>query len=99
MNPPPYILKIQNGVRIKIYIQPNAKKPGLAGLHGDSLKIKVSSPPVDGAANESLILFFHELLKCPKSSINLVSGHTNRNKVLDIVGVDVAFLLKKLNIK
>jgi len=57
------------------------------GLHGDALRIRLSAPPVDGAANEALIRYLAERLGLPRSAVELVSGASGRRKVLRIGGV------------
>lgn len=71
-------------MKIKIYIQPSAKKAGYAGLYNDMPKIKITAPPVDGAANSEIIKIFSKLLNIPKASIEITSGLSSRNKTLEI---------------
>ena len=52
----------------------------IAGQHGDALKLKLKAPPVDGAANKMCIQYLAKCLKIPKSSIEIISGHTSRTK-------------------
>lgn len=54
----------------------------VAGLHNGALKLKLTAPPVDNAANKECIAFLAKALKLPKSSLDILSGHTNRNKQL-----------------
>jgi uncharacterized protein YggU (UPF0235/DUF167 family) len=54
----------------------------IAGQHGDALKIKLMAPPVDDAANKMCIQYLAKWLKVPKSSIEIISGHTSRTKRL-----------------
>ena len=67
---------------IKIYVQPRSAKNAIVGLHADFLKVKLTAPPVEGAANKMCVDFFAKALKLPKSSIEIVSGHTGRSKGL-----------------
>lgn len=60
---------------------------GLAGLHGDALKVRVSAPPVDGAANDMLVKLLAATFGVPARSIAIVSGHTSRSKVVEIAGI------------
>ena len=73
----------------RIYVQPKSSKNVIAGLHadplkGDALKVKITAPPVDGAANTMCIKFFAKLLGVSKSSLEIVSGHTARTKRLRV---------------
>jgi hypothetical protein len=80
----PYIKENNSGVTLKIYIQPRSSKNMIAGLHADALKIKLTAPPVDGAANKMCIKYLAKWLKVPKSSIEILSGHTSRTKRLHL---------------
>ena len=71
-------------MKIKIYIQPNSKKSGYAGVYDGLPKLKITAPPVDGAANSEIIKIFSKLLNIPKSDIIISSGQASRLKILDI---------------
>ena len=60
-------------------------------------KIKITAPPVDGAANSEIIKIFSKLLNIPKASIEITSGLSSRNKTLDI-NADITYeeILKKI---
>jgi uncharacterized protein (TIGR00251 family) len=68
------------GLVFKIKVQPRSSKNRIAGLHGDALKINLTAPPVDNAANKALGVFLANLLPVAKSSVTIVSGHSGRNK-------------------
>jgi hypothetical protein len=59
----------------------------IAGIHNNALKVKLTSPPVDGEANKTLIKFLSKLFKVPKSSIDIIKGETSRTKQVLIPGV------------
>lgn len=71
-------------MKIKVYIQPNSKKSGYAGFYDGLPKLKITAPPVDGAANAEIIKIFSKLLNIPKSDIIISSGQASRLKILDI---------------
>jgi len=71
-------------LKLKIYVQPNASRSELIGLHGDALKIKIKALPVDGAANEEIIRFLSKHLDLPKKSIRILHGESSRNKLVEI---------------
>lgn len=71
-------------MKIKVYIQPNSKKSGYAGVYDGMPKLKITAPPVDGAANAEIIKIFSKLLNIPKSEIVISSGQASRLKILDI---------------
>jgi len=68
------------GLILKLFVQPRSSKNCLAGLHGDALKIRLTAPPVDGAANASCIDYLAKLLNVPKSSMEIISGRSGRAK-------------------
>lgn len=73
---------------VKIRTVPNARKSFCAGAYGDAVKIKISSPAVDGKANACLIDFLSGLLEVPKNSIKILRGQTSREKLLEISGTE-----------
>lgn len=75
------------GLRLRIHAQPGAKRSETAGWHGESLKIRLHAPPVEGKANDELIRFLAKLLGCRRQQITLVSGETSREKVVVIEGL------------
>ncbi|MFZ2631640.1 MAG: DUF167 domain-containing protein [Desulfosalsimonadaceae bacterium] len=74
------IKKQPNGIVFKVHVQPKASKNAIVGLHDDALKIRLTAPPVDGAANKMCIHFLAKELGVPKSAIDIVAGHTSRTK-------------------
>ena len=81
------IEEIQGGVRLHLFIQPKASKNEVVGPHNGEIKIKITSPPVDGEANSGLIEYLSKLFKIPKRDITLAKGETNRHKVVDLSGI------------
>ncbi|WP_300668162.1 DUF167 family protein [Desulfoluna sp.] len=80
----------QGDLYFRIFVQPKSSKNTVAGIHGDALKVKITAPPVDGAANAMCIKFFSKFLGVSKSSIEIVSGQTGRNKRVRIILDDTA---------
>lgn len=83
---------------LSIKLQPRASRNQVAGIHGSELKISVTAPPVDSAANQALINYLSELLDRPRSAIELLRGHTSRHKTLLIRGLSSAQLRQKLGL-
>ncbi len=71
-----------DGLLIDVRVQPKSSQNALVGIHGDAFKVKLNAPPVEGKANKALIQLIAKLLHCPKSSVEIVSGASNRNKRL-----------------
>ena len=65
---------------LSCHLQPKASKDEFCGLHGDSLKIRITAPPVDGKANAHLIKFLAKQFGVAKGAITIVSGELGRQK-------------------
>jgi len=75
------------GTSIAVRVQPRASRSEVAGLHGSELRIRLTAPPVDGAANDGLIQFLADRLGVGRSDLTLVSGAGNRSKVVSARGI------------
>ena len=71
---------------LTLHVQPGAKKSGIAGLHGDALKVRVAAPATGNQANTALIEFLAETLGVPRSTVAIRRGATGRRKVVEIAG-------------
>jgi uncharacterized protein (TIGR00251 family) len=78
------------GIRLRLRIQPRASRTEVAGLHGDTIRIRLSAPPVDGAANAELVRFLAEVLHVSTRAVEITAGHSGRQKTVRILGVDRA---------
>jgi len=81
---------VADGCTVSVRVHPGARKNGVGGVHAGAVKISLTTPPVDGRANEALIAFVAEMLRIPRGRVNLVSGMTSRTKVLRITGKSAA---------
>ena len=77
---------VADGCTLSVRVHPGARRSAVNGIHGGAVKISLTTPPVDGRANEALIAFVAELLGIPKGRVSLVAGMTGRAKVLRITG-------------
>jgi len=80
--------KTKKGITVKITVYPKSARHGIAGIVGDVLKIKVNAPPVGGAANKELIEILSDKFRIRKTAIKIIKGHTSRNKVVEIKGLE-----------
>jgi uncharacterized protein len=76
-------------LRFSVHVQPRASRSEIVGLHGDALKVRLSAPPVDGAANEALVELLAAALGVSCAAVRVVAGATSRGKVVEVNGVSV----------
>jgi uncharacterized protein len=87
-----------DGVTFEVKIHPRARKNAVTGELGDSLKLSLTAPPVEGRANEACINFLANLLKVPRSSVTIASGQNSRRKVIRVSGLSADEVQKRLGI-
>jgi uncharacterized protein len=83
-------------ITFAVKVHPRAKKNAITGEVGDALKLSLTTPPIEGRANEACIEFFAKLLKVPRSSVTIAAGLTSRNKVIRVIGVTAAYIRDRL---
>ena len=76
--------------RLRLRVSPGARRSELAGRHGDGWKVRVTAPPEDGRANDAALDLLARRLDLPRRSLSIVSGHTAREKVVRMEGIDRA---------
>ncbi len=81
-------------MKIKIRVQPRAKRNRLAGQLQDEWKLQLTAPPVDGKANQACIEFFARGLGIPRSRVRLLSGKKSQHKLLELEEVTEAEFLR-----
>jgi len=80
--------KTKNGISIQVKVQPRSSRKGIEGVAGDTVKVYLTSPPAEGAANEQLIEVLSEGLGVKKSAIHIIKGLSSRHKLIEIKGVE-----------
>ena len=87
-------------ITIKIKVEPRSSKSGIVGPYGDALKVKLTSPPVEGKANKELIEVLAKAFGVAKKDVEIISGQSSKNKIvkLRIVPSKAESLLSKLSI-
>jgi uncharacterized protein (TIGR00251 family) len=81
------IRETASGVTFAVKIHPRAKKNSITGEVGDTLKVSLTAPPLDGKANEACVEFFAKLLKAPSSSVTIAFGQSTRSKTIRVAGL------------
>src|SRR5215471_16454586 len=96
MSTPAFLRVEPDGVTLSVKLQPRASANEIGETLGNELRIKVTAPPVDSAANEALIRLLAETLDCPRSWVELLRGQTSRHKTVKLNGVSAEQVLARL---
>jgi len=73
--------------RVTVKVHPRARRTAIAGRFGDAYKLDLAAPPVDGKANDECVRFFADLAGVARNRVRIVTGATNRMKLIDVEGV------------
>ena len=84
------------GATFPVRVQPRAARTAITGTVGDTLKLSLCAPPLDGRANLAVVEFFSEIFSVPRSTVQVVAGERSRNKVIRIAGRTGAELQRML---
>ena len=74
-------------VRVEVRVAPRASREAVLGVHDGALKIALTAPPVDGAANAALVAYLAVALGIAKREVRIVAGESSRTKLVEIAGV------------
>jgi hypothetical protein len=96
MSLPDYLRQQNDQVLLSIKVQPRASRNEIGDAVGSELKVKVTAPPVDAAANEALMKLLSDRLDCPRGSLQLLRGHTSRHKTIAIRGLSAEAIQRGL---
>lgn len=78
----PFLQSVDGGCALHVHVQPGASRSELAGVHGDALKVRIASRPVEGAANAALMEFIAEMLGVSRREVRMLRGEKSRRKTL-----------------
>ena len=82
--------------RVRVRVSPGARRGGVAGRIGEVWKLRVTAPAESGRANEAVVRLLAETVDVPRRSVSLVSGHTAREKVVELDGIEAAEVERRL---
>jgi hypothetical protein len=91
-----FLRPVPDGVCLSLKVQPRASKTEIGEVAKGELKIKVTAPPVDAAANEAVLRLLAECLDCPRGSLQLLRGQTSRHKQVLVRSLTAEAVLRKL---
>lgn len=83
-------------VSFAVHVKPRSSREEVVGLHGDAMALRITAPPVDGAANEAVCRFFAKALRVPVGSVEIVAGQTGKAKILKVFGVSTQAVMALL---
>jgi uncharacterized protein (TIGR00251 family) len=87
----------QKGAALAIRVTPRARRNEVVDILSDgTVKIRLTSPPVEGKANEALVDFLSEILEVPRSKIDIVAGVIGRDKLVSILDLDAATVHQRI---
>ncbi len=93
----PAYLRVQpDGLWLAVKVQPRSSVNEIVEPLGAELRVKVTAPPVDSAANEAVLRLLVERLDCARNQVELVRGHTSRHKVIKVHGLSAASVIARL---
>jgi len=75
--------------RVRLRVAPGARRAGVVGRHGEAWKVRVTQPAESGRANEAVVRLLADTLTLPRRSVTLVSGHSARDKIVEVAGVEL----------
>jgi uncharacterized protein (TIGR00251 family) len=79
---------MERSTRLLLRVSPGASRSEIAGRYGEAWKVRVAAPPEGGKANEAVLRLLSETLGVPRRAVTLVSGHSAREKVVQMAGID-----------
>ena len=83
---------------VRLRIQPRSSRNEVVGYHGDAIRVRLTAPPIDGAANRALIRFLAKTLGLAPSMIRLDRGHAGRTKLVTLVGAELGQVVSGLGL-
>ena len=83
--------------RVRLRVSPGARRPGIAGRHGDAWKIRVAEPPEGGRANDAVVRLLARTLRLGHGDVQVVAGHASRDKVVALEGISADGAARLLN--
>jgi uncharacterized protein (TIGR00251 family) len=85
------------GLTFAVRVSPRARRTAIEGARAAGLAVKLTASPIDGAANDALIVFLAEVFDRPRRDVTIVSGHSSRNKRVAIAGLTESQFEARLN--
>ncbi|MDH3494669.1 MAG: DUF167 domain-containing protein [Acidobacteriota bacterium] len=94
-----YAREVDGGTELRVKVIPRASCSEIYGELNGRLKIRLNSPPVDGAANKELIRLLSKCLKIAKGRLEIIRGETGREKTILVRNLDAAAINARISVK
>jgi uncharacterized protein (TIGR00251 family) len=85
------------GATVRVRVTPRASRDALAGERQGALVVRITAPPVEGAANAAVLRLLARVLRVPPSAVEVRQGASGRDKLLHVTGLDAASLRARLD--
>ena len=96
---PACIEPTSSGVVLRVFVAPRSSSNKVLGVHDGMVKVALTAPPVEGAANKALVAFLAKLLGVSKTSVTIVAGETSRKKSVSVTGVGLEEATRRLGVE
>jgi uncharacterized protein (TIGR00251 family) len=90
------IRQAEDGLLLEVQVVPRASRERVGPLVGERIKVQITAPPVDGAANEALVALLARALDVPRRQVRIVRGERGRKKTVHVAGAQLSALLALL---
>ena len=91
------IRETKNGIAFDIHVNPHASRAEIAGIAEGMLKVKVTAPPVEGAANDACLLLLSKKLGLKKSQMDITAGTKGRKKTIQVRDIGKVQMEQKMD--
>lgn len=93
---PSYIKETKDGILLQVLVTPRAKRSTFVGFHGGVPRVSLAAPPIEGRANDELVLLMKDIFSLPRRDIELLRGDTSRRKVVLLRGISAQKVVQVL---
>lgn len=93
------VQRTREGLTIRLRVSPKASRDKVGGVHDGALRVAVTAPPVDGAANAAIVKLLAKALGVGKGALSIVRGQSGRDKLLAVAGLEPEELGQRLGVE
>jgi uncharacterized protein len=83
--------------RVRLRVAPGAARAAVVGRHGDAWKLRVTAAAEGGRANDAVVRLLADTLALPRKAVTVVSGHSARDKIVELAGIDPGDIERRLS--